>query len=45
MTTGAPVMKSDSDLKVLLNGNLIEKKEAEVNLDTEAFKYGTMVFE
>ena len=38
-------MKSASDLKVLLNGNLIEKKEAVVNLDTVAFKYGTMVFE
>ena len=45
MTPGDPVMKSASDLKVLLNGNLIEKKEAVVNLDTVAFKYGTMVFE
>src|SRR4029453_6326103 len=33
------------DLKPFLNGRLVKKAEAAVNVDTVAFKYGAMVFE
>ncbi len=32
-------------MKVFLNGNLVQKIDAHVNVDTVAFKYGAMVFE